>query len=154
MRAIFRRVQKLEQAVVPVEVTGGEWGKLADVRDKLLRLAGHRGSAAVTQLRSELDALGPTGLWIETVRCHLREHGFVQVKNESLAYTTAHALGISNQELTVHLVKGTIGKALLERLAGPEWLPILSDIKKALHLTKSCFVPVESTVEGRSGGRS
>lgn len=116
-RTICSRLQKLEKTLVPA-VAGAKWGNLADVRDKILRLAGHRGPAAVAELKIELDAMGPAGLWIETVRLHLQEHGFVQGSNESLADTTARALGISNQELTAHLMHGTIGKALLERFAG------------------------------------
>jgi len=120
MKTICRRLQKLEKTLVPAVAAGIEWGSLAGVRDKLLRLAGHQGSAAVAQLRTELDELGPAGLWRETVRQHLREHGVVQGDNESLADTTARALGITNQELRAHLVQGTIGKVLLERFASPK----------------------------------
>jgi hypothetical protein len=115
MKTICRRLQKLEKTFAPAAAVGKGWGSLAGVRDKLLRLAGHRGSAAVAQLRSELDALGPTGLWRETVRQHLQEHGFVQQANESFAETMARALGISIQELRAHLVRGSIGRMLLDR---------------------------------------
>ena len=77
--------------------------------------AEHQGSAAVAQLTSELDKLGPTGFWRETVRCHLQERGFVQQGNESFAETIARALGISILELKAYLMQGSIRKVLLER---------------------------------------
>ena len=120
MKTICRRLQKLEQVFVPAVVPGDVWGSMAGVRDKLLRLSEPQGSEAVAQFRRELDELGPTGLWRETVRCHLRGHGIVQGANESLADMTSRALGINNQELTAHFEHGTIGKALLERFASAE----------------------------------
>jgi hypothetical protein len=96
---------KLEKTLVPAVVAGIGWGNLASARDELLRLAGHQGGAAVVQLRAELDELRPTGLWRGTVRCHLREHGFVQQGNESFAETMARALAISTHELRSHLMR-------------------------------------------------
>jgi len=64
----------------------------------------------------ELERLGPAGLWLETARGYLRDHGFVQGGNESLAQTMARALGISTHELRVFIAEGRIGLALLERL--------------------------------------
>ena len=83
MKTICRRLEKLEKTFAPAAELETKWGNFAEIRDKLLRLAGHHGSAAVAQLRTELDALGPTGLWRETVRHHLQENGFVQQANES-----------------------------------------------------------------------
>jgi hypothetical protein len=60
---------------------------------------------------------GPTGLWLEAVRYHLQDHGFVQRDGESFAETMGWALGISNHELRSHLMQGSIGSVLLQRFA-------------------------------------
>jgi hypothetical protein len=62
-----------------------------------------------------LDALGPHGLWLEVVRGYLKDHGFVQTKDESLAETMARALAIGTDELRLCIAHGRIGSALLER---------------------------------------
>ena len=126
MRTIHRRLQKLEKTIVPAALVEIGWGSLAGIRDKLLDRAKHRGEVAAAQLRTELDELGPAGLWRETVRCHLREYGFVQHDGESLAETVARALGISMRELRVHLAQGRIGRALLDRFTEPR---IATDIQ-------------------------
>ena len=119
MRTILRRLQKLEKAFVPAAAVGTEWGSLAGLRYKLLDLAKHRGEVAIAQLRTELDELGPAGLWRETVRYHLREHGFVERDNDSFAETVALALGISTRDLRVLLAQNEIGRALLDRFMEP-----------------------------------
>jgi hypothetical protein len=119
MKTICRRLQKLEKTFAPAVAAGIGWGSMAGLRDKLLRLSGHQGAAAGAKLRTELDALGPTGLWRETARDYLRDHGFVQQANESFAETMARALGIGIQELKAHLMQGSIGKVLLERFTEP-----------------------------------
>ena len=129
MRAILRRLQKLEKKFVPaapVETEWDEWDSMAGIRDKLLELAKPRGELAVAQLRTELEQLGPSGLWIEIARCHLREHGFVQNDEEGFAETLARALGISLPELRLCIAQGQIGRALLERFTEPR---IASDIQ-------------------------
>jgi len=63
--------------------------------------------------------LGPTGLWCETVRSYLGEHGFVQDPSESLAETTARALGIDGSELRIWMAQGRLGAALLDRFKLP-----------------------------------
>jgi|ERR1035438_7442306 hypothetical protein len=126
MRTILRRLQKLEKTFVPAVVVEDEWGSLAELRDKLLDLAKPRGELAVAQLRTELDELGPSGLLIETVRCYLRQHGFVQNGEEGVAEMVVRALGINMRELRLCVAKGQIGKALLERFTEPR---IASDIQ-------------------------
>ena len=71
----------------------------------------------VPQLRKELEAIGPTGLWLEAVRGYLRDHGFVQDPSESLAETTARALGIEVRGLRVCMEQSRLGAALLDRFA-------------------------------------
>ena len=118
MRTIRQRLQKLEKTFVPaapVETEWDEWDSMAGIRDKLLELAKPRGELAVAQLRTELDELGPSGLWCETVRCHLRKHGFVQRDKESWAELVMRARGISAQELKVYFAQNRIGRALLDR---------------------------------------
>jgi hypothetical protein len=119
MKTIHRRLRALEKTLLPAVAVGDGWGGFAEIRDNLIQRAESEGPAAVAQLRTELDQLGPTGLWRETVRHHLQEHGFVQQSNESFAETMARALGIGIRELKAHFMQGSIGKALLERFAGP-----------------------------------
>ena len=119
MRTISRRLSKLEKVFAPAIESETTWGNMARVRDKLLRLAGQRGTAAAAQLKVELDAMGPTGLWREAVRSHLADHGFVQDPSESLAETTARALGIDSLELRAYMEQGRLGAALLARFRQP-----------------------------------
>ena len=95
------------------------WGGLAGLRGKLLDAARPRGGAAVDELRIELDALGPIGLWRETVRYYLREHGFAPSGNESFFEVLARALGISMPEFKTLLTQNRIGSALKERFTAP-----------------------------------
>ena len=88
---------------------------MAKFRDQLLRLAEQRGTPDISQLKNELDAMGPTGLWFETVRSYLGDHGFVQDPWESLAETTARALGIDSSELRACMAQGQLGATLLDR---------------------------------------
>src|SRR5258707_12945507 len=84
MKPISRRLEKLEKIFAP-RVGRDSWGEIAKFRNELLRLAEQRGTPPVTQLKEELDAMGPTGLWCEAVRSYLRDHGFAQDPSESLA---------------------------------------------------------------------
>jgi hypothetical protein len=68
----------------------------------------------------ELEQLGPSGLWLETARGYLCEHGFIQSGKESFAETMARALGINTDELRVCIAENRIGTALLERFREPE----------------------------------
>src|ERR1039457_3358568 len=108
MRTILRRLQKLEKKFVPAAPVETEWDEwdMAGIRDKLLDRVKPRGELAVAQLRTELEQLGPSGLWIEIARCHLREHGFVQNDEEGFAETLARALGISLPELRLCIAQG------------------------------------------------
>jgi hypothetical protein len=67
-----------------------------------------------------LEQVGPLGLWLETARGYLSDHGFVQTGNESFAETMARALGICTHDLRVCIAQGRIGSALLERFTEPE----------------------------------
>ena len=120
MKAISRRLEKLEKVFAPVAEIEDRWGTMAEYRDNLLRLAEERGEPSVAELREELEQLGPLGLWRETARGYLSDHGFVQRGNESLAATMARALGINTDELRDCIAENRIGSALLERFRGPE----------------------------------
>jgi hypothetical protein len=120
MKAISRRLEKLEEVFAPVAESEDRWGSLAEFRDELLRLAEERGAPSVAQLSEELEQLGPLGFWREAARGYLRDHGFVQSESESFAETMARALGIDTDELRVWIAEGRIGSALLERFREPE----------------------------------
>jgi hypothetical protein len=119
MRAIGRRLEKLEKVFVPVAESEDTWGSMAEFRDKLLRQAEERGAPSVAELSEELEQLGPSGLWREAARGYLSDHGFVQSESESFAETMARALGIDTDELRVWIAQGRIGSALLERFKEP-----------------------------------
>jgi hypothetical protein len=120
MRAISRRLHRLEQVLVPSIRNETGWGALAGLRGQLLRLVEPQGAPAIAQLKIELDALGPTGLWRELVRCHLQQHGFVQSDHESFAELVARALGITVREFRFCLQQGRLGVALAERFRQAE----------------------------------
>jgi hypothetical protein len=120
MRKIVHRLEKLEQVLARVAKARTTWGGMAKFRDRLLLLAEQRDALSVAALREELDRLGPAGLWRETARGYLCEHGFVQSGNESLAQTMARALGISTHELRNCIAENRVGAALLERFREPE----------------------------------
>ena len=119
MKAISRRLAKLEEVFAPVVESEDRWGSMAEFRDDLLRQAEQRGEPSVADLRQELEQLGPLGLWRETTRGYLSDHGFVQSEKESFAETMARALGINTDELRVCIAENQIGKALLERFREP-----------------------------------
>jgi hypothetical protein len=96
-----------------------DWGGLAGVRDEMLRVAERLGEPRCSEIRTELDTLGPTGLWREAVRSLLADHGFVETGDESFAETVARALDIGTDELAVCIAQGQIGSALLERFREP-----------------------------------
>ena len=124
MKAISRRLAKLETVFAPVPTSEERWGSLAEFRDDLLRQAEQRGEPSVADLRQELEQLGPLGFWRETARSYLSDHGFVQSEKESFAGTMARALGISIDELRVCIGENRIGTALLERFREP---PVVAD---------------------------
>jgi hypothetical protein len=99
MKAISRRLAKLEKVFAPVVESEDTWGSMAEIRDDLLRQAEQRGEPSVAELREELEQLGPLGLWRETTRSYLSDHGFVQSEKESFAETMARALGINTDQL-------------------------------------------------------
>jgi hypothetical protein len=119
MKAISRRLAKLEEVLGPVVESEDRWGSMAKLRDDLLRQAEQQGATSVADLREELEQLGPLGLWRETTRGYLSDHGFVQSEKESFAETMARALGINTDELRVCIAENRIGAALLERFREP-----------------------------------
>jgi hypothetical protein len=119
MRAISRRLEKLEKVFAPVAEGEDRWGSLAPFRDELLRQGEQGGEPSVAELREVLEHLGPLGLWRETARGYLSDHGFVQGGNESFAATMARALGITIDELRDCIAEGRIGSALLDRFKEP-----------------------------------
>jgi hypothetical protein len=115
MRKIVNRLEKLEKVFARVAASATIWGSMAKFRDSLLQLAEKKDPQSVAELRVELERLGPGGLWRETARGYLRDHGFVQSGNESLAQTMARALGISTHELRNCIAENRVGAALLEK---------------------------------------
>jgi hypothetical protein len=115
MRAISRRLEQLEKVFARVARSEDTWGSMAKFRDRLLQLAGQRDAASVAAVKEELERIGPAGLWRETARGYLCDHGFVQGGNESLAQTMARALGISTHELRICIAENRVGAALLAR---------------------------------------
>ena len=118
MKIISKRLLRLERALAPPAVDVG-WGGMAHTRDQILRLAATWPESSVAELKRQLDELGPDGLWLEGIRIYLRDHGFVQSNNESLAETTARALKITTQELAAWITQGRLGSALVERFSEP-----------------------------------
>jgi hypothetical protein len=119
MRAISRRLEKLEKVFARLADSEDTWGSMAEFRDSLLRLAEQRGEPSAAELREELEQLGPLGLWREAARGYLSDHGFIQSRSESFAETMARALGISTHELRGCIAEGRIGSALLDRFREP-----------------------------------
>jgi hypothetical protein len=115
MGRLNKRLQKLEMVVARRTVGDDGWGGMAFLRDRLLRVAEPWGESRVTEMKRELDSLGPRGLWCEVCRTFLADHGVVQRRDESLAETIARALGIDSSDLTVLLQEGRIGKALIDK---------------------------------------
>ena len=120
MKAIGRRLKNLEKIFAPVVESEDRWGSMAEFRDKLLQLAEERDALSVAAFTEELEQLGPLGLWRETTRRYLSDHGFVQSEKESFAETMARALGINTDELRVCIAENRIGTALRERFREPE----------------------------------
>jgi hypothetical protein len=92
---------------------------MAECRDELLAQAEQRSEPTVAEFRKELEQLGPLGLWRETARGYLDDHGFVQSETECFTATTTRALGIDTDELRVCIAENRIGSALLEKFREP-----------------------------------
>jgi hypothetical protein len=119
MKTISKRLQTLERLLAPRVENEEHWGSLASVRDEIVCHAERLSESYGAAIRAELDALGPAGLWRETVRSFLADHGFVQSGAESLAETMARALNIGTDELRLRIAQGQIGAALTERFREP-----------------------------------
>jgi hypothetical protein len=115
MKAISRRLAKLEEVFAPATESEDRWGSMAKLRDDLLRQAEQQDATSVAEVGAELERIGPSGLWLEAARGYLSDHGFVQSDTECFAATMARALGINTDELRVCIAKNRIGSALLER---------------------------------------
>jgi hypothetical protein len=113
------RTTGLRRSLLPVPTSEDTWGSMAEVRDKLLQLADERDALSVAAFTEQLEQLGPAGLWRETARGYLCDHGFVQSADESLAQTMARALGNNTDELRVCIAENRIGSALLDRFREP-----------------------------------
>lgn len=111
MKDIGKRIQKLESVMIR-PAAFDRWGRMAAMRDDLIRRAPHGCQA---ELRLELEELGPARLWSAIARHFLANRGFVQAACESFAETMARALDISAEDLRVLISQGRIGKALLAR---------------------------------------
>jgi hypothetical protein len=61
MRAISRRLTKLEKVFAPVAEVQDGWASMAEVRDKLLQLAEERDPLSLAAFKEELEQLGPLG---------------------------------------------------------------------------------------------
>jgi hypothetical protein len=111
VKPIAKRIRTLESTLIrPAAVD--RWGKMAGVRDDLIRRAA---PVCHAEVRTELEDLGPTGLWIEMARQFVADHGFIRAERESLAETTARALDIEIEELIVLISQGRIARAFLAR---------------------------------------
>ena len=119
MRTINRRLLNLEKALGPAIHGETDWDEMARLRDELLSLAEQDGTSPVTELKQELNALGPTGLWLDVARTHLLGRGFEQRASESFAQTMARAICISTDELRDCIEEGRL-EALLERFKDHE----------------------------------
>ena len=115
MKTISRRLQKLERSFAYPARGGYEWGALARFRDEIVGRAEQVGAVYGSEIRAELEQLGPAGLLRETARSVLADHGFIQSADESFAETMARAFGIDTDQLRILIAHGQIGPALLER---------------------------------------
>ena len=115
MKPISKRLERLETLFAPRAAKEDDWGGKAGMHDELLRLAARFGEPRCSEIRKELDVLGPAGLWCEAVRSLLADHGYVQTGDESFAETVARSLDIRTDELRLYIAHGRIGSALLER---------------------------------------
>jgi hypothetical protein len=115
MKTIDRRLQKLERSLALRVWNGDDWGSLASVRDEIVRLAALQGDSGAAEIKKQLNALGPHGLWLEAVRGYLKDHGFVQGGDESLAETMARALNIGTDQLRMRIAQAQISSALRDR---------------------------------------
>jgi hypothetical protein len=116
MKTIDHRLQKLERSLALRVGNGDDWGSLASVRDEIVCHAERLSDSYGAAIRVELDTLGPAGLWCETTRTILADHGFAQSGDESFAETMARVLDIGTDQLRILIAQGQIASALLESL--------------------------------------
>ena len=77
------------------------------MREKLNRRLEHLEKVHAATIRAREAAAAPRINLCELIREHIKAHGFVRTGNESLAETTARALGMNSQELR-HLMAGPV----------------------------------------------
>jgi hypothetical protein len=119
MNTITRRLLKLEQAFAPPASIADVWGSLASTRHAILGIAESTRQSSLAEVRTELDELGPIGLWQELVRKLLADRGLFQRSDESFAQTVARALKIDIDELVECIDQGRIGKAVADLFNEP-----------------------------------
>jgi hypothetical protein len=106
MKTFSKRLQKLERSRAFRVAGEDKWGALARFRDEIIGRAEQLGAAYGSEIRAEIDALGPAGLWRETARRLLADYGFVEGANESFAETMARVLGIDTDHCESSSRKG------------------------------------------------
>ena len=126
MRTLNRRLLKLETALARLVPQTPDWGGMARMRDSLLKNAEKQSAEAAAELRTELDSIGPLGLWTELVRSLLKDRGFVQTATESFAETLQRFLGIDGEELRSQMTDGSFKDTVCKRL---EEMPLLSETR-------------------------
>jgi hypothetical protein len=62
MKTLEKRLRRLERSFAVRIAESDDWGGWASIRDEMLRQAERLGESR-SEIRTELDALGPTGLW-------------------------------------------------------------------------------------------
>ena len=77
MKTQSKRLQRLETLYAHQADKEDDWGGMAGVRDEMLRGAARLGEPRCSEIRTELDAFGPAGLWCEAVRGLLADHHFL-----------------------------------------------------------------------------
>jgi hypothetical protein len=125
MKVISKRLQRLETLFAPRADKEDAWGGLANVREEMLNHAARLGEPRCSEIRTEMDTLGPEGLWREAVRSLLMDHGFVQNRHESLAETVARAVHIGTDELRVCIAQGKSAPLCWTGSGSQAWLPMI-----------------------------
>jgi hypothetical protein len=115
MRAISRRLEKLEKVFAPVAESEDTWGSMAEFPDELLSLAEQRSEPSVAELREELERLGPLGSGARQPAATLAITGSSKRERKLCPNDGASTRNLFSQE------RQTPGKRL--RLTGAEFHP-------------------------------
>ena len=114
MSAIRKRLATLQRRLAPLAPHEDPWGPSAQYRDLIVRHAAERGASFATEVKRQLDEIGPGGLWLELVGAHLNSLGYEQQANESFAETMTRALGIGMIQFKGYMSDGRLGTELLK----------------------------------------